>query len=75
MKHQVEQQPVSTQNAAVLRVLKDHNWHTKHELEGFGGGQRIAARIWDLKQQGKDIDGQWYDYNKRIYMYRLKGEK
>ena len=59
----------------VLYQLQDHHWHTREELERAGGGLRIASRIYDLRQEGHDIDAEWYDRSRGSYMYRLKEEK
>lgn len=72
--HNVKDEPdIRIQKDRIFRRLKDHNWHTKHELEDCSGSERVASRICELRQEGNDILGKYH--RKRVYMYRLKGEK
>lgn len=50
----------------VLSVLSDRQPHTVKELRAAGGGDRIAARVWDLNHlygysvKGYSISGVWH---------------
>jgi len=63
---------IRLQKDKILYRLKDHNWHTKKDLENCSGSERVASRIHDLKNEGKEILRQWHPDKKRVYMYRLK---
>lgn len=46
----------STQNAAVLRVLQEGTQLTPALAYSLIGTMRLAARVWDLRQAGHDIE-------------------
>ena len=76
MKHQVNYDDSTTiHKDRILLKLKDHHWHTKHQLEDFSKSERVASRIHELKQEGYEIDRMWHPEKKRVYMYRLVKEK
>ena len=66
-----------TQKERLYNLLKDKNWHTTREINDLVYGDkkltqsRIAARINDLKKEGHNIQGKWYDHKAKIYSYKL----
>jgi hypothetical protein len=46
----------TTQNQRVLNHLKNHGAITAHDAVKDYGIYRLAARIWDLRDAGHDID-------------------
>lgn len=68
----------NSQKIRLLQFLSDGQPHRTDQLlqEVYGsehlGLARVGARIWDLKQEGKNIAG-WKDKDKSsLYWYQLK---
>lgn len=67
----------TSQKIRLLKLLSDGKPHRTDNIlqEVYGsehlGLARVGARIWDLKQAGKNIVG-WKDENKQLYWYQLK---
>lgn len=67
-----------TQKQRLLELLKDYKPHRTDEImeKVYGGSHcglaRVGARIWDLKQDGKEISGRKDPDNHALYWYQLK---
>jgi hypothetical protein len=67
-----------SQSKRLFNLLKDGKEHSTVEiLEVVYGGShtglaRVGARIKDLKDDGRDIDGYFKPGSRSVYWYRLK---
>lgn len=64
-----------SQKSRLLNLLNDRNWHDTMEIArevygyAHGGIYRVAARIFDIKKDGHQIESK--KVSKTIYAYRL----
>ena len=65
----------SSQCAAILDALSHGKTFTSLDAVHLFGSTRLGGRIYDLRQQGYDIESVWEtDGKKRWVRYRLKGQ-
>lgn len=53
----------------IKEILSDGAWHDTFSLSAASGSMRIAARAWDLKQAGYNIESR--RQTGRVWAYRL----
>jgi hypothetical protein len=73
----IEHKP--TQNQRILDYIEEHGSITQKEADRFLGVTRLPSRIFDLKDQGYNIVGEWVKVKNRfgepcrVKRYRLGG--
>ena len=67
-----------TDNAYLLHILKDGNWHSRDEILSFsmadrGCGMTVHSRAADLRKQGHEIECDVRQGERRQSFYRIPG--